>query len=98
MSIKNWFRALFNRFTTTDDLKKVAKTVREQNKEIEQMHHATMEELRLKTRKGSIQNIRDYCDEIRKDLLILKNTVNRICVEQNNLNNKIDRFLEGGEE
>jgi len=53
-------------------------------------------------RKGSLEDIRDFCDEMRKDLLIRKRldelhkkTDNRLYVEFGNLKNKIERFLKG---
>lgn len=52
-------------------------------------------------RKGSLEDIRDFCDEMRKDLLIRKRldelhkkTDNRLYVEFGNLKDKIGRFLE----
>lgn len=58
-------------------------------------------------RKGSLEDIRDFCDEIRKDLSIRKRldgktlqvdelrkkTDNRLYVEIGNLKDKIERFL-----
>ena len=51
-------------------------------------------------RKGSLEDIRDFCDEMRKDLLIRKRldelhkkTDNRLYVEFGNLRVKIERFL-----
>ena len=59
-------------------------------------------------RKGSLEDIRDFCDQIRKDLSIRKRldgktlevdelrkkTDNRLYVEIGNLKAKIERFLE----
>jgi len=53
-------------------------------------------------RKGSLEDIRDFCDEIRKDLSIRKRlddlrkkTDDRLYVEVGNLRDRIVRFLEG---
>jgi len=60
-------------------------------------------------RKGSLEDIRDYCDEMRKDLTIRKRlderqkeiddlrkkTDDRLYVEVGNLKSKIERFIEG---
>ena len=53
-------------------------------------------------RKGSLEDIRDFCDEMRKDLRIRKRldelhkkTDNRLYVEFGNLKAKIERFLQG---
>ena len=53
-------------------------------------------------KKGTLEDIRDFCDEMRKDLRIRKRldelhkkTDNRLYVEFGNLKNKIERFLKG---
>jgi len=53
-------------------------------------------------RKGSLEDIRDFCDEMRKDLKIRKRldelhkkTDDRLYVQFGNLKNKIERFLKG---
>ena len=62
-------------------------------------------------RKGSLEDIRDFCDEMRKDLKIRKRADemdkkaaeirkqadNRLYVEFGNLRDKIKKFLEGRE-
>ena len=45
-------------------------------------------------RKGSLEDIRDFCDEVRKDLKIRKKTDDRLYVEIGNIKSKIERFLE----
>lgn len=59
-------------------------------------------------RKGSLEDIRDFCKEVRKtlkiykkfyeqigpeDFLLLKQTLNRLYVEAGNLSDKIDRLI-----
>ena len=44
-------------------------------------------------RKGSLEDVRDFCDEVRKDLWIKKKTDDRLYVEMGNLSDKIDRFI-----
>ena len=46
-------------------------------------------------RKGSLEDIRDFCDEVRKDLWIKKKTDDRLYVEMGNLSKKIDGLIEG---
>lgn len=45
-------------------------------------------------KKGSLEDTRDLCDEVRKDLWIKKKTDDRLYVEFGNLKAKIERFLE----
>lgn len=84
MSIKNWFSRLFKRSITEDRMKEMELEATRVKDEIRLIANAVSNELQLKTRKGSIQSIRNYLDEIMKDIRILKNTTNRIYVEWNN--------------
>jgi len=84
MHIKNWFRGLFKRSVTEDRMKEMEVEAIRAKDEIRLIANAVSKELQLRTRKGSIQGIRNYLDEIMKDIRILKNTTNRIYVEWNN--------------
>lgn len=89
MSIKNWFRVLFNRSITEDRMEEMEREAIRAKDEIRLTANAVLNELQLKTRKGSIQNIKNYLDEVKKDIRILKNTTNRIYVEWNNFTEQI---------
>lgn len=45
-------------------------------------------------KKGSLADISNFCDEIRKDLWIKKKTDDRLYVEMGNLKDKVERFIE----
>jgi len=94
MSIKNWFRGLFNRSVTEDRMKEMELEAIRAEDEIRLIANAVSKELQLKTRKGSIQAIKSYLEEIKKDVRILKNTTNRIYVEWNNLAEQIKHLKE----
>ncbi|MBA7491888.1 hypothetical protein ES702_02436 [subsurface metagenome] len=92
-----WLKTFFNWFTG------------KKNKEqLEELKEILPEEPILKApppppiKKGSLEDIRDFCDEMRKDLRIRKRldelhkkTDDRLYVEFGNLKNKIERFLKG---
>lgn len=46
------------------------------------------------TKKGSLKDISNFCDEMRKDLWIKKKTDDRLYVEMGSLKDKIERFLQ----
>lgn len=94
MSIKSWFRGLFKRGVTEDKMKEMELEVVRAKDEIRLIANTVSKELQLKTRKGSIQSIRNYLAEIKKDIRILKNTTNRIYVEWNNFTEQIKRLEE----
>ena len=94
MHIKNWFRGLFKRTVTEDRMKEMELEAIRAKDEIRLIANAVSKELQLRTRKGSIQSIRNYLDEIMKDIRILKNTTNRIYVEWNNFTEQIKHLEE----
>ncbi len=89
------FKSLWNWFTGKND-----------KKQVEELKKAIPSEPILEAppppiKKGSLEDIRDFCDEMRKDLLIRKRldelhkkTDDRLYVEWGNLKAKIERFLQ----
>lgn len=98
-----WLKALLNWLTAKND-----------KKQLEELKEVLPEKPILKApppppiRKGSLEDIRDFCDEVRKTLRIYKQTCDKIAkflwtykkivddlyVEMGNLKDKIERFLE----
>lgn len=64
------------------------------DKTVEQKQITPEETPRPPVKKGSLGNIRDFCDEVRKDLWIRKKTDDRLYVEMGNLKDKIEKFIE----
>jgi len=96
-----WVKALSSLVRGQTDIAtaiKEAKELREDTKqvrgEMRQITRAVMSELHKNTGKGSIQDIRNFCDEIRKDVAIIKGSSNRLWVEWGNLQKKIERLRE----
>lgn len=84
----NCFKSLWNWFTGKND-----------KKQLEELKEALPEEPILKEppppiKKGSLEDIRDFTEEARKTVWILKKALNSHYVELGNLKDKIERFLE----
>ena len=90
----SWFKSVWVWLTRKND-----------KKQLEEPKEVLPEKPILKApppiRKGSLEDIRDFCDEIRKDLSIRKRldelrkkTDDRLYVEMGNIKDKIKRFLE----
>jgi len=94
MSIKNWLRGLFKRSVTEDKMKEMELEAVRAKDEIRLIANAVFKELQLKTRKGSIQAIKSYLEEIKKDVRILNKAANRIYVEWHNLGEQIKHLKE----
>lgn len=83
------FKSLWNWFTGKND-----------KKQLEELKETLPDEPISKEppppiKKGSLEDIRDFCDEVRKDLWIKKKTDDRLYVEFGNLKDKIEQLLEG---
>ena len=101
-----WLRAFLGWFTGKND--------KEQVKELKESitEEPVLKEPAPPIRKGSLEDIRDYCNEMRKTLRTYKGTCEKMCetawthkktidemyVEVGNLRDKIERYLEGRKE
>jgi len=85
----SWFKSFWNWLTAKND-----------KKQLEELKEILPEKPILKApppppiKKGSLKDISNFCDEIRKDLWIKKKTDDRLYVEMGNLKDKIKRFIE----
>lgn len=94
-----WLRAFLGWFTGKND--------KEQVKELKESitEEPVLKEPAPPIKKGSLEDIAEFCNEIRKDLRIRKRldelhkkNDDRLYVEIGNLRDKIERFLEGRKE